>query len=73
LPTPDARGKTLFAAPATCLSNLAEFPGFNRAYAEFFDGHFPARSTLGAPLLAGIRVEIDVVAELPCAAGNKRL
>ncbi len=50
----------------TCyLADLKNFPGFTKAFGEFFDGHTPARTTVGAPLLADIKVEIDVIAELP--------
>ncbi len=48
----------------TCyLADLADFPGFNTTYRDFFSQATPpARTTVGAPLLAGIRIEIDVVA-----------
>lgn len=50
----------------TCyLSDLGDFSGFTKAFAAFFHGHYPARTTVGAPLLAGIKVEIDAIAELP--------
>lgn len=50
----------------TCyLADLRDFPGFTKAFGEFFNGHTPARTTVGAPLLAGIKVEIDAIAELP--------
>lgn len=47
------------------LTDVADFAGFNAAYAEFFDGKFPARSTVRSDLmLPGAKVEIEVVAAL---------
>lgn len=48
----------------TCyLADLADFEGFNTTYRDFFSGDTPpARTTVQAPLLAGIRVEIDAIA-----------
>jgi 2-iminobutanoate/2-iminopropanoate deaminase len=43
------------------LADLADFAEFNTAYEEFFSNPKPARTTVGSQL-AGIRVEIDVVA-----------
>lgn len=43
------------------LADLADFAEFNEAYAEFFAEPRPARTTVGSQL-AGIKVEIDVVA-----------
>ncbi|MCL2463857.1 MAG: Rid family detoxifying hydrolase [Micrococcales bacterium] len=47
------------------LADMADFAEFNTAYAEFFTVPGPARTTVGSQL-AGIKVEIDVVAT--CAA-----
>lgn len=47
------------------LSDLDDYTGFNATYMKFFDGHLPARSTVGSPLLRGIKVEIEAVAKLP--------
>lgn len=47
------------------LADLADYEGYNRAFAEFFGSHLPGRSTVGAPLLRDIKVEIEAVAELP--------
>ena len=47
------------------LSDISLFPGFNQAYAAFFGDAFPARSTVGAGLPEGMRVEVDVVVALP--------
>jgi 2-iminobutanoate/2-iminopropanoate deaminase len=46
------------------LADLAEFADFNAAYGEFFTEPYPVRTTVGSQL-AGIRVEIDVVAAIP--------
>ncbi|WP_282944703.1 RidA family protein [Cellulomonas endometrii] len=43
------------------LADLADFAEFNAAYGEFFTAPEPARTTVGSQL-AGIKVEIDVVA-----------
>jgi len=45
------------------LADLADFAEFNAAYREFFTEPFPVRTTVGSQL-AGILVEIDVVAAL---------
>ena len=46
----------------TCyLADMAEFARFDRAYAEAFEGHRPARTTVAAGL-DGIKVEIDAIA-----------
>ena len=44
------------------LANLADFQAMNEVYAERFGTHKPARSTVGAPLLRGAKVEIDCIA-----------
>jgi len=45
------------------LADLADFPEMNRAYAEFFPGHPPARSTVQvASLPRGVSIEIDAIA-----------
>ncbi len=45
------------------LADLADFAEFNAAYREFFTEPYPVRTTVGSQL-AGILVEIDVVAAL---------
>lgn len=46
----------------TCyLADIGEFDRFDTAYRKVFDGHLPARTTVGASL-AGIKVEIDAIA-----------
>lgn len=50
----------------TCyLSDMKYFEGFNRIYGEFFTGIRPARTTVQAGLMKGIKVEIDAVARVP--------
>lgn len=51
----------------TCfLSDLEEFPGFNKVYQEFYTQEIPpARTTVQAALLQGIKVEIDAIARRP--------
>ena len=44
------------------LSSMALFEAFNREYAKYFAGDFPARATIGCELKAGALVEISVVA-----------
>jgi 2-iminobutanoate/2-iminopropanoate deaminase len=46
------------------LADLADFAEFNAAYREFFSEPYPVRTTVGSQL-AGILVEIDVIAALP--------
>lgn len=45
------------------LSNLADFDAFNAVYQGYFTDPFPVRTTVQS-VLAGILVEIDVIAEL---------
>jgi 2-iminobutanoate/2-iminopropanoate deaminase len=51
----------------TCyLASLDDFAGFDAVYREFFSSPTPpARTTVGSSLLAGIRVEVDVIAYMP--------
>ena len=46
------------------LADLADFREYDAAYREFFEAPYPVRTTVGSQL-AGIRVEIDLVAALP--------
>lgn len=46
------------------LSDLGDFPGFNAAYNEFFTEPYPARTTVGVSLPAGLLVEIEAVARI---------
>ena len=60
------RGATLDdALKATVhLADLGDAPEFNEVYREFFTEPFPVRTTVGS-VLAGILVEIDLVARIP--------
>ncbi len=50
----------------TChLSDIRDFEGFNRVYAEFFPGIRPVRTTVQSVLGGGIKVEIDAIARVP--------
>lgn len=50
----------------TChLADIKDFDGFNRAYAAFFPGVRPARTTVQSVLWGGIKVEIDAIARVP--------
>lgn len=45
------------------LVDISEWSDFNEIYKTYFDGHYPARSALGANGLAlGARVEIECIA-----------
>ena len=44
------------------LSSMSLFEEFNREYAKFFEGDFPARATVGVELKSGALVEVSVVA-----------
>lgn len=49
----------------TChLSDIRDFDAFNRAYAEYFTGVRPARTTVQSVLWGGIKVEIDAIARV---------
>lgn len=49
----------------TCyLSDMKYFEGFNNTYGEFFTGVRPARTTVQAGLMKGIKVEIDAIARM---------
>lgn len=46
------------------LVDMAEWPAFNKVYAEFFEGDYPARSAFGANgLAANARVEVECIAK----------
>ena len=48
------------------LSDLGQFAEFNASYTKQFPGPVkPARTTVGSSLLAGMRVEVTVVARRP--------
>jgi 2-iminobutanoate/2-iminopropanoate deaminase len=44
------------------LADLADFPGYNEVYTEFFDAPYPVRSSVQVGLPAGVLVEIEAVA-----------
>jgi 2-iminobutanoate/2-iminopropanoate deaminase len=44
------------------LADLSDFARFDQAYRDFFGSRFPARTTVGAVLIDGIKVEIDAMA-----------
>ena len=47
------------------LSNLENFQAFNSIYSKYFEKKPPARTTVQANLLAGVLVEIDIIAKMP--------
>ena len=46
------------------LADLGDFAGFNAVYGEFFAEPYPARTTVGVSLPAGLLVEIEAVARV---------
>jgi 2-iminobutanoate/2-iminopropanoate deaminase len=44
------------------LADLTDFQAMNEVYGERFGTHKPARSTVGAALLRGAKVEIECIA-----------
>lgn len=52
----------------TCyLARIEDFDEFNEAYAKFFPGTAPARTTVQAVPWGGLKVEIDAIARIPAA------
>ncbi len=47
------------------LDDPRDFQGFNRAYAEYFRGHLPARACVQSALMVDAKVEIEVIAYKP--------
>jgi 2-iminobutanoate/2-iminopropanoate deaminase len=47
------------------LADLDDFSAFNEEYAKHFSGEKPVRTTVRADLVAGMHVEITVVAKQP--------
>jgi 2-iminobutanoate/2-iminopropanoate deaminase len=45
------------------LSNISDYPAFNRVYSKYFENDPPARTTAQAGLMAGVLVEIDAIAK----------
>ena len=62
----EAAGSSLDAVvKTTCfLSDLANFAAFNEVYRRHFGTAFPARSTFGVSLPAGVLVEVEAVARI---------
>ena len=52
------------------LIDLADFPAFNAIYAQKFAGVKPVRTTVRADLVAGLLVEITVIARADVALGG---
>jgi 2-iminobutanoate/2-iminopropanoate deaminase len=49
------------------LADLTDYQGFNEIYNTYFSADPPpARTTVGANLLLGARVEVDAIAHAPC-------
>lgn len=46
-------------------ASLDDFAVYNRVYREFFSEPYPARTTVGAPLVEGLLVEVEAVARRP--------
>lgn len=44
------------------LADMADFQGMNAVYAKRFTAPYPARSTVGASLFPGAKVEIEMIA-----------
>jgi 2-iminobutanoate/2-iminopropanoate deaminase len=47
------------------LTDLANFPTFNAIYQEYLQEPYPARTTVGAALVRGFQVEIEMIARRP--------
>jgi 2-iminobutanoate/2-iminopropanoate deaminase len=47
------------------LADLADFPGYNEVYVEFFDRPYPARTSVQAGLPPGVLIEIEAIARRP--------
>jgi 2-iminobutanoate/2-iminopropanoate deaminase len=46
------------------LTDINEFDRYNAAYASFFSGIMPARTTVQSVLSDGIKIEIDAIAKI---------
>ena len=46
------------------LSDINDFEKYNAAYASFFPGIKPARTTVQSVLFGGIKIEIDAIAKI---------
>ena len=47
------------------LSDINDFVAMNEVYKDYFGESLPARTTVGVALAAGMKVEIDVIAQKP--------
>ena len=47
------------------LNDINDFAAMNEVYKEYFGEGLPARTTVGVSLAAGMKVEIDVIAQKP--------
>jgi 2-iminobutanoate/2-iminopropanoate deaminase len=64
-------GMALVVKTTVFLTDMADFPAMNAAYAAAFGEHRPARSTVAVKALPrGARVEIEAVAELRAREGG---
>ena len=45
------------------LSSFSDFQSFNRVYSKYFEVNPPARTTVQVGLMAGVLLEIDVIAK----------
>jgi 2-iminobutanoate/2-iminopropanoate deaminase len=60
-------GGATFADVVSCrvyLTDINDFPAMNEAYLTYFPEPLPTRTTVGAPLVGGVAVEIDCMAVL---------
>jgi 2-iminobutanoate/2-iminopropanoate deaminase len=55
------------AKASVFLADLGDFDAFNAVYRSYFRDAPPARTTVGAQLMIGARVEIEAVAYAPLA------
>lgn len=52
------------------LQDINEFDRYNKAYASFFTGILPARTTVQSVLSDGIKIEIDAIVKLKAGTNN---
>lgn len=52
------------------LADISEFDSFDKCYRSFFVNAFPARTTVGVKLPAGMRIEIDCVVAVQMDTGR---
>lgn len=68
----EAAGSTMEDVVQTTvyLKDLGDFAGMNEAYSSFFSDPKPARTTVQAELLFGMKVEIQGIAHVPQKTKN---